>query len=109
MDADEKDICNYLKNWPKTFVSGREIARRAAGKRRFHQDPNWAIPVLSRLVEQGEIEADAMGYFRLNQKLQESRASKRKRWLSPTVRSILESTPGQFTEILDESDESSAR
>src|SRR5882724_10387736 len=42
MDADEQDICNYLKQWHKQFISGREICRRAGGKRRFRDDPYWA-------------------------------------------------------------------
>ncbi len=42
MDADEQDICNYLKQWQKQFISGREICRCAGGKWRFRDDPHWA-------------------------------------------------------------------
>ena len=51
MDADERDICNYLKAWPGQFVYGRDIARRAGGKWRFRENPDWATEVLSRLVD----------------------------------------------------------
>ena len=57
MDADERDICNYLKSWPNQFVAGREICRRAGGKRRFREQANWAIPILVRLVEKGLVDS----------------------------------------------------
>ena len=50
MNADERDICNYLKAWPGQFVYGRDIARRASGKWRYREDPEWAAPVLASLV-----------------------------------------------------------
>ena len=56
MDADERDICNYLKSWRNQFVSGRDIARRAGGKWRFREDQDWAVAVLARLVEKGVVE-----------------------------------------------------
>src|SRR5262249_35058813 len=65
MDSDEREICLYLKGWPGQFVSVAEITRRAGGKRRGRQDPNWAVPVLTRLVEKGILEADSTGHYRL--------------------------------------------
>src|SRR5512140_3631214 len=61
MDADERDVCNYLKSWPGEFVSGRDVARRAGGKRRFRAEPEWAVPVLTRLVEMGLVDSDSTG------------------------------------------------
>jgi len=87
MDADEQDICNYLKQWQKQFISGREICRRAGGKRRFREDPFWANQPLLRLVERQIIEADAGGHFRLVQKEKKQRPQK---WISPELRKILE-------------------
>ncbi len=104
MEADETDICNYLKSWPGTFVSGREIARRASGKRRFHVDPNWAVPILTRLVEEGIVESDSTGHFRLVRKDRE-KDKKNKRWISPQVRKILEKDPEKFQEYLIPDDE----
>ena len=60
-----KEICNFLKCHHGQFVSAREIARRAGGKWRFRDDPNWAMPILLRLVEKGFVESDAAGYYRL--------------------------------------------
>jgi hypothetical protein len=94
MDADELDVVTYLKSWGSQFVSGREIARRAAGKRRFQQDPNWAVPILSRLLDLKIIESDSMAHYRL---APESKTThRRKRWLSPEIKKILEKTGKDF-------------
>jgi hypothetical protein len=103
MDADEREICIYLKSWGKVFVSGREIARRASGKRRFRDDPNWATPILERLVERGLVETDAGGHYRLIPK----DPDKEKKWVSPQIKRILEQSGKTFDlgEIDDELDE----
>jgi hypothetical protein len=103
MDADEKEICNYLKASPGLFVSGREIARRAGGKWRFRDNPNWSPPLLLRLVEQGILESDASGYYRLRKK----EKKKPQKWVSPHIRAILEKSGKNFEEILqvDEQDD----
>ncbi len=38
MNSDEKDIIDYLKGWPNSFVSGKEIARKVGGKERYEDD-----------------------------------------------------------------------
>jgi len=48
LDADEQDIVNYLKSWPRQFVSGREIGRRAAGKRRYPRRPLLGEPTVGQ-------------------------------------------------------------
>src|SRR5262245_51230659 len=93
MDADEREICIYLKSWTGVFVSAREIARRAGGRRRFRDDPNWALPVLARLVEKGVIEDDAGGHFRL---IPREKADKEKKWVSPQIKKILEQSGKTF-------------
>ncbi len=97
MDADERDICLYLKGWPGQFVSGREIARRAGGKWRYRDDPNWAMPVLYRLVEQGIIESDATAHFRL---VRAKKKEKKQRWISPQMKEILERSGKKFEETI---------
>jgi hypothetical protein len=94
MDAEERDICDFLKSWQGQFVSNREIARRAGGKWRFRDDPNWATPVLGRLVEKGDVESDASGHFRLVTK--ERKDKKKKWWLSPQMKKILEESGKEF-------------
>ncbi len=95
LDADEKDICLYLKGFPDQFISAREIARRAGGKWRYREEPNWAMPVLGRLVEQRLIESDSTGHYRL---IRAKKKEKKKRWLSPQVKEILERSGKQFEE-----------
>lgn len=105
MDADERDICNYLKSFPGQFLTGKEIARRAGGKRRYRDDPNWAVQVILRLVEQGTIESDSTGHYRLRKR---DEKQKSKQWMSPQVRRILEDS-GRFEsktfEIEEDEDE----
>ena len=93
MDSDERDICNYLKSLPGQALSAKEIARRAAGKWRYREDPYWAAPVLARLVEKSVIKEDSNHYYRLA-------ASEKKgapgRWVSPQIRKILEKSGKDF-------------
>ena len=100
MDDDEKEICTYLKTWAGQFVSGREIARRAGGKWRFRDNPNWATPILLRLVEKGILESDSTGYYRLKPKLRK----KAKKWLSPQLKAILEKSGKNFADLIDTDD-----
>jgi len=96
MNADERDICNYLKSWPGQFVYGRDIARRAAGKWRFREDPEWAMPVLAKLVEQGIVESDSTGHYRLKIKKE-----KAKKWISPQIKQILDKSSKDFTGVIE--------
>jgi hypothetical protein len=100
VDADEKEICDFLRSWPGQFVSHREICKRAGGKWRYREDPKWALPILSRMAEKGILEADASGHFRL---LPERKEKEKKEWLSPEVKKILERGKGAdgVTEIDD--------
>jgi len=99
MDADEKTICDFLKTWPGQYVSGREICRRAGGKWRFRENEKWAIPVLQRLLEKDEIEADPAGHFRLIKK--HLRKGKKKWWASPQIKKILQQSGKQFEGVVD--------
>jgi len=99
MDSDERQIWSYLKSWGRQFVSAREIARRAGGKRRFRDEPQWAFPVISRMMEQNLIETDGLGHYRNVEASVESK--KKKRWVSPHLRRILERSGKDFGEALD--------
>src|SRR5262245_60593736 len=93
MDADERDVCLYLKGWPGQFVSVAEITRRAGGKRRYRDEPNWAVPILTRLVEKGILEADSTGHYRLKAR---NKKDKKQRWMSPHIQKILEKSGKGF-------------
>ncbi len=99
LDADEKMICDFLKTYPGQYVSGREICRRAGGKWRFREDEKWALPVLQRLLEKNELEADPMGHFRWIKK--HDRKSKKKWWASPQIKKILQQSGRQFEGVID--------
>ncbi len=97
MDPDEREICMYLKSYGGQFVSARELARRAGGKWRYRENPEWALPVLLRLVEQGILESDSGGYYRLRPR----EKKKPKKWVSPQIKAILEKSGKDFGELLE--------
>ena len=99
MDAEEREVCDFLKSFPGQFVSGREVARRAGGKWKFHDDPNWAVPVLQRLKDQNVIESNATGQFRL---VADLKKEKRKKWIAPHIKKILEESGKDFGEAVGE-------
>jgi len=99
MEADEKLIQLYLKSMPGQFISGREIARRAAGKSRFRDEPDWAAPVLRELEEKGKIEKDAAGHYRLKGATEKK---PEKKWISPQMKRILEQSGKDFHVINEE-------
>jgi hypothetical protein len=95
MDADELEVYHYLKSWGHAFVSTREIARRAGGKRKFRETPDWAFPVLARMIERGIIECDHGGRYRL--KLAPKNDETKPRWVSPQVAKILKESGKDFS------------
>ena len=96
MDADQNAISQFLMTWPGQFVSRREICRRAGGKWRFREDEHWAVPVLQRMVEEGIVESDDSGHFRLKQQASADSSNKRKLWLSPAVKTIFKESGRDF-------------
>jgi len=87
MDADEREIFHFLKTWGSEYVSGKEIARRAGGKKRFNDDPDWAKAKLQHMAERGILEGDALGRYRIKP---EPRKNKHTRWVSPDIAKILQ-------------------
>jgi len=87
MDADEQEIYNYLLTYGEEWVSGREIARRAGGKKRYAEDNDWARPVLARLRSAGIIEGNQAGRFRI--KPEPGHKSEKKQWIAPDIEKIL--------------------
>jgi len=105
MDYDERSVRIFLKGYPGQYVSARVISRRLGGRRRYHENPLWVLPILSKLVDKGIVEADALGHFRLK-KVDPSDRRKRT-FLSPQVKRILERSSGNFTHVItiDEEDD----
>ena len=86
MDGDERDIFQFLKSWGTTYVGATEIARRAGNRKRFHEDPEWAKPILVRMADRGILESDAGGRYRIKPV---SRKDRQQRWVSPDIAKIL--------------------
>jgi hypothetical protein len=93
MDSEERDICSFLEAMAGQFVSAREIARRAGGKWRFQEDPNWPVPALLRLMENGIVKSDAAGRYGLGNPTKKAAPQ---RWISPQIKKILEESGKNF-------------
>jgi hypothetical protein len=104
MDAEERDVYHYLKSWGRQFVSRREIARRAGGKHKFRQSPNWCEPVIERMVEQGILESGEGGHYRI--KALAKQDEKKLRFISPQMAKILKDSGKDFSEtiVIEEED-----
>jgi hypothetical protein len=85
MDIDEREIFLFLKTYGADFVAAREICRRAGGRRRYHQDHEWAIPIVVRMAERGILEMNAEGQYRVKP----SKVKKQERFVSPEIAKIL--------------------
>jgi hypothetical protein len=98
-DAEEQEICEYLKSYTDQYVSAKEIARRAGGKKKFKDNPYWVNKPLMRLIERGILEGDSLGRFRLKPPKEER---KPRRWISPQMRRILEASGKDVDTFLQE-------
>jgi hypothetical protein len=96
MDADQTEICQFLKSFQDQFVSGKEICRRAGGKWRFREEPAWALPILRRMLESRILETDIDGRFRLTQQTTNTQFTRKKMWVSPAIQRILEESGKNF-------------
>ena len=86
MSSDEREIFHYLQTWGVEFISAKEVSRRAGTKKRYHEDPDWAKPLLMAMAERGLLEGDAMGRFRIKP---EPKKGHKQRWVSPEIEQLL--------------------
>jgi hypothetical protein len=103
MDADERAIYYYLKSRRPKSVPDRDIGRHVGGKRRFRYNPEWAKPVLLRMLERGILETDTEGSYRLKPKPRQDTPGKR--WASPEIAKILEASGKGFDNLITAEDE----
>jgi hypothetical protein len=104
MNTDEKAIIDYLKAWPNSFVSGREIARKVGGKARYDEDRFWAASILAAMVTKGWLETDFLGSFRLRRD-ERRRNNKLKRHIAPQILRILKSSGKSFDSVTIDDDD----
>jgi hypothetical protein len=103
VDAKEREIYYYLKARRPQCVSDRDIARDVGGKRRFRYNPEWARPVLWRMIERGILESDSEGAYRL--KPMPQKETNGKRWASPHIAQILKASGKEFGNVITVEDE----
>ena len=65
LSAEASEIIAYLKTANGKFVNLAEISRRAGGKRRFEDTPDWAKNLMSPLVDAGLLEVNSRGHYRV--------------------------------------------
>ena len=65
MNYEETAVMNFLTGSPDTFLARREIARKALKRTVFEENPHWADAALSSLLDQGLVEQDASGHYRV--------------------------------------------
>lgn len=89
MDADEREIFLFLKSYGQDYVALREICRRAGGRKRYHEDHEWARPTLNRMVERRILETNSEGQYRVKPTPKKQKSEKSVRWVSPEIAKIL--------------------
>jgi hypothetical protein len=65
MTYEELAIMNFLKGTPDSFVARREIARKALKRTIFEENPHWADAPLAGLMDQGLLEQDDSGHYKI--------------------------------------------
>ena len=65
MTYEETAIMNFLGGSAETYVARREIARKALKRTLFEENPHWADAPLAGLVDQGLVEQDDSGHYRI--------------------------------------------
>jgi hypothetical protein len=103
MDADERAVYYYVKSRRSQPISDRDIGRHVGGKRRFGYNPNWAKPVLLRMIERGILETDKEGSYRL--KPMPRKEANGKRWASAHMAEILRASGKAFSNVITVEDE----
>ncbi len=103
MDADERAIYYYVKSQRPCSATARDISRRVGGRRRFHYNPEWANPVLERMLARGILQTGADGSYGL--KAIPRQDAKGKRWASPEIAAILTTSGKTFDNLITPEDE----
>ena len=65
MTYEETAIVNFLKGSPDDYVARREIARKALKRTVFEENPHWADAPLAALVDQGGVEQNDSGHYKI--------------------------------------------
>lgn len=106
MSTEEIVILDYLQLFPDTFVSPVQVCKRAAGRKKFALDPEWARIYLRRLEEQSRIESNQFGHYKLIDKGGNAKKARQARCYKAITTYVLEMESGDddtpFVSILRE-------
>jgi hypothetical protein len=64
LSSEELQILDYLKGYQGKFVTIMEISRRAAGRRKYEESPDWAKGLMTRLIDVELVEVNERGRYR---------------------------------------------
>ena len=65
MSTEEKEILEFLSTFREVYVSVVEVSRRVGSRNRFHSDRTWSRPTLMRMEQDGLLESNEYGEFRI--------------------------------------------
>src|SRR6185436_16150785 len=65
MNADEKEIYEFLSEFGQTYVSCHEVCKRLGHSKRYEIDRTWARPILRRMELDQLVESNPFGEYRL--------------------------------------------
>lgn len=105
MDSEEREVFFYLREQRDRFVSALAIGRQAGGRHKARATPDWARPVLLRMVERGILETDEASAYRLRPIPASSAA---KQWISPQIASILKRSGKSFQGLVENPEDEEA-
>lgn len=64
LNADEKEIYDFVKSFGDLFISVGEVSRRLGTRGRYQENRLWAKPLLLRMEVEGILESNPFGEFR---------------------------------------------
>ena len=66
MNEDENTILEFLRSSPESAFGRKEIARKAASRALYEENPRWADAPLNALVDKKLIVMNDSGHFQFN-------------------------------------------
>jgi hypothetical protein len=77
MTTEETEIYEFLKRFPNQFVTVNDISKSVGPRKNFHEDRNWALPILRRMELEALLESNPYGEYRLKQPYDDSTSFKK--------------------------------
>ena len=65
LSAEELEILEYLKGYSGKYIPMVEICRRAGGRQRYSESPQWARTSMQRQVDADLVEVNERGHYRV--------------------------------------------